>query len=76
MARSTLTIEQVLEEAGLTAKWEAKAEARAEARTREQDRVQFHQKMLDGARKMKQLGASLDIISAGLGLSLQEIEAL
>jgi hypothetical protein len=100
MARSTLTIEQVLEDAGvtakellqivsraftiergledagLTAKWEAKGEARGETRATERDREQFRQKMLEGARKMKHLGASSDIISAGLGLSPQEIEAL
>jgi hypothetical protein len=72
MARSTLTIEQVLEDVGLTAKWEARAEARATEREREQ----FHQKLLEGARKQKALGASRDLISAGFGLSPQEIDAL
>jgi hypothetical protein len=68
MARSTLTLEQVLEDVGLTAKWEAKAEART--------RAQFHQEKLEGARKQKALGVSTDMISAGFGFSLQEIEAL
>jgi hypothetical protein len=76
MARSTLTIEQVLEDVGLTAKWEARGESRAEARTREQDRAQFYQEKLEGARKMKRLGIAPTAISVGFGLSPQEIEAL
>jgi hypothetical protein len=35
-----------------------------------------HQKMLEGARNLKQSGVALDIISTSLRLSLQEIEAL
>jgi hypothetical protein len=68
MARSTLTIEQVLEDVGLTAKWEARAEART--------RAQFRQENLEGARNLKQSGVTPDLISLGFGLSLQEIEAL
>jgi hypothetical protein len=68
MGRSTLTLEQVLEEAGLTAKWEARAT--------ERERAQFHREKLEGARKQKALGASPDLIFAGFGLSLQEIDAL
>jgi hypothetical protein len=41
-----------------------------------EEREHSRQEKLEGARKMKRLGASLDIISAGLGLSPQEIEAL
>jgi hypothetical protein len=76
MARSTLTIEQVLEDVGLTAKWEARGESRAEARTREQERERSRQEKLEGARKQKAWGASPDLISLGFGLSFQEIEAL
>jgi hypothetical protein len=61
MSDAVLTMDKVLEEAGLIAKWEARAEARKE---------------LEIARKMKARGTPLDYIAEDTGLPLEKIAEL
>jgi hypothetical protein len=61
MSDTTLTLDEIFEEAGLTAKWEARAEER---------------KAIEIARNLLNLGDSTDKIIAATGLSREEVENL
>jgi predicted transposase YdaD len=66
--------------------WKLKDEGRAEGRMegwtegleegRAEERERAFRAKLEGAGKMKHLGVAPDIIAAGFGLSLEEIERL
>jgi hypothetical protein len=50
--------------------------ARQEQERAWQEREMARQEKLEGARRLKQMGVSPDIITAGFGFSLDEIERL
>jgi predicted transposase YdaD len=58
--------------------WQMRDEGLAEGRTEgiEEERKRAYQEKLEGARKLKTLGLSAEIITAGFGLSPEEIERL
>jgi hypothetical protein len=64
-----LTVEQVFEEVGWTAKWEARGEARGRAEGMTEGKVET-------ARNFKALGVSADIIVKATGMSPEEIAKL
>jgi hypothetical protein len=68
MAKDTMTVEDVLMEAGILPKWINLG--------REEGREEERRRAREGARKLKQMGVSFDIISTGCGLSFEEIEKL
>ena len=65
MSDTVLTLDKVLENIGLTAKWEARGEARGEGH-----------KALEIALKMKELGDSAERIHTVTGLSPEVIDGL
>ena len=66
LGMGNLTLEQVIEETGLAARWEARGEAQGEARGRREEKVQ-------NARNLKKIGVPLNQIAAGLELTIEEV---
>ena len=73
MSDAEPTLEEVLEEVGLTAKWEAIGEARGEARSEAKWK---QSKALEIARNMVNLGLSEDTIIAATGLEPETVNQL
>ena len=72
-----LTLEEVLEEAGLIAKWEARAEARGEARGVAQGVAQGEAKEKEQTvHSMLQLGLPLETIAAVTRLNIDKVKDL
>jgi hypothetical protein len=69
MSDCELTLDGVLEEIGLTARWEARGEARGEERGRQQS-------ILEIAQKMKEMGDSVEKIQIITGLPTDSINQL
>jgi hypothetical protein len=65
MKKSTVTLEQVLEETGITARAEARGEARAEARAK-----------LEVARNLVNIGVSMKKVVQATGLDIETVKAL
>jgi hypothetical protein len=57
-------------------KQEREKVVRQEREKAQQEREKAQQEKLEGARKLKRMGVSPDVIAAGFGLSLEEIEGL
>jgi predicted transposase/invertase (TIGR01784 family) len=65
MSDTTLTLERVFEEAGLTAKWEARGRAEGEARGK-----------AEVARNLIKIGLSLEKVAQATELDLETVKSL
>jgi hypothetical protein len=73
MRKAKLTIEQVVENVGLTAKWEARARAEGEAKGRTEGEKH---KAIAIAQNMVNLGLPLDTVVSATQLDIEEIKPL
>ena len=69
MRNTYLSFEEILEETGLTAKWEARGETKGEARGEER-------KAVDIAQKMITLGLPFETIVSTTGLDPEKVKTL
>jgi hypothetical protein len=69
MSDVAMSLDQVLEESGLTAKWEARGEARGEAKGKSE-------KAIEVAQSLKALGIPIPQIAQGTGLSEEHVRRL
>jgi predicted transposase YdaD len=77
LMRNTLTIEQVLENVGLTAKWEARGKAEGEARGKAEGRAEGEEhKAFSIAQNMVNLGLPLETVVSATQLEPEKVKPL
>ena len=69
MRETAKTLEKVLEDAGLTAKWEARGEARGEAKGKEKEALAIAQNLIN-------LGVSMEVVISATKLAPEKVKEL
>jgi hypothetical protein len=69
-------LEKMLEEVGLTAKWEARGEARTEKRFEPQIEERSNQKLLKAAQNFVDMGIEIDKVATATGLDVKTVRSL
>jgi predicted transposase YdaD len=76
MSKSKVTLEQVLIETGLAAKWEAQGEVRGEARGEAKAKAEVVRLKEGVARNLIQIGLSLEKIAEIAELEIETVKSL